>query len=442
MAFVWVKRFITLAIDIGRLPFPTADRTHLHDRSAGGVDRGAIGVERPQGLTVGERRWLWITDLPFLVFALAALAWIPPQRDLDVLVCALLVVGYALASHVRIPLHGVGSAPAVQLMFVPMLFLAPLNLVPLLVLAGELGYEAVAAAMGQGRPRRAVLSIGNSWYALGPVAILVAAGHNTFDWSHWPLYMAAVAAQIAINAAAGYARTRLAEGAPPPLADVLGVPALIDVTLAVPALTAVAVASDAPVAAALTLLALLAVARGVSSEHSGRLAARHHATHDPLTGLPNRLLFNELAASMHQRARRDGLPGAVMIIDVNDFKHINDELGHMTGDLLLAQIAARLRASVRGADTVARIGGDEFAVLLAGQQSSSSCDEVARKLRSAFDAPFDLRIGPRRVGVAVGSALIIGHRPLEDALIEADVAMYAGKPGQSGQQPRDTPPDA
>lgn len=432
MAFVWVKRLAALATDMGRLPGFADRRAHRSTNSGGLPD--AIGIERPRGLTDAERRWLWITDLPFLACALAALVWIPPQRELDVLVCLLLIAGYAVACQVRIPLQGLGSAPAVQLMFVPMLFLAPLNLVPLMVLAGEFADEGISGARGRGRLQRAVLSLGNSWYAIGPVVVLAAAGHDTFAWTWWPVYVAAIAAQIVVNAISGYVRARLADGAPPPLADVLGLPALIDITLTLPALTAIAVAADAPLAAALTLLTLLGIAGGVSSEHSGRLTAHHHATHDPLTGLPNRLLFDELASAMHERARRDGQAGALMVVDINDFKHINDNLGgHWgAGDRLLVQIAERLRARVRAADTVARIGGDEFGVLLAGQQTTMSCDEVARKLRRAFDAPFELRNGRYRVGIAVGSALIIGSRPLEEARTEADDAMYADKRAQKG----------
>lgn len=123
-----------------------------------------------------------------------------------------------------------------------------------------------------------------------------------------------------------------------------------------------------------------------------------------------------------------------MIIDINDFKHIDDNLGghRGAGDRLLVQIAERLRARVRAADTVVRIGGDEFGVLLGGQQTTVSCDEVARKLRHAFDAPFELRKGRYRVGIAVGWALIIGSRPLEEARTDADDAMYADKRAQKG----------
>jgi hypothetical protein len=88
---------------------------------------------QPLGLSGRERRWLWVTDVPFLACAMAALAWLPAQRPMNPLVCLALVAGFAVACEVRIPLSD-GDAPAVQLFFVPMLFLAPLNFVPLMVL--------------------------------------------------------------------------------------------------------------------------------------------------------------------------------------------------------------------------------------------------------------------------------------------------------------------
>jgi diguanylate cyclase (GGDEF)-like protein len=390
----------------------------------------AAAPAQPHGLSRWERRWLWLTDVPFLACAIAALAWLPAQRALSPLVCLALVAAFAVACEVRIPLS-VGCAPAVQLVFVPMLFLAPLNLVPLMVLAGFLAAQ-VAMCLGRRKTLgRCALSLGDSWFSLGPVLVLAAAGPETFAWAYWPVYGVALAAQLAVTALCTCTRDPLLAGESQQLRDIVVYVSAVDIMLTLPALSVTAVASQAPVGAALTLATLLAIAGGFTSQRSGRLVERAHATHDPLTGLPNRLLFGELAAAASERAHRDAKPCAVMLVDLDSFKAVNDELGHETGDRVLVQAAERLRDAVHAADTVARLGGDEFAVLLGGHQTIDACERVAHKLKRAFDAPFDLPGGPRCVGLSIGAALIDGAGAFEEALHEADIAMYMNKRAQS-----------
>jgi diguanylate cyclase (GGDEF)-like protein len=381
---------------------------------------------RPRGLSRRERRWLWVTDGPFVACAIAALAWLPAQRSLNPLVCLALIAGFAVACEVRIPLRD-GDAPAVQLFFVPMLFLAPLNLVALMVVAGLLASQVVTCLRGRKTLGRCALSLGDSWFALGPVLVLAAAGPMTFSWANWPVYGLALTAQLAVTALCTCTRDLLLTDQPQPLRDIVVVVSVVDIMLTLPALSVAAVAVEAPVGAALTLATLLAMAGGFTSQRSGRLLERANATHDPLTGLPNRLLFGELAAAASERARRDRKPCAVLLIDLNSFKAVNDELGHDSGDQVLVQAAERLRDSVRATDTVARLGGDEFAVLLGGHQTIDDCERFAHKLQRAFDRPFDLPGGPRCVGLAIGAALIDGAGAFEEALHQADIAMYANK---------------
>ncbi|MEY2513834.1 MAG: hypothetical protein QOJ89_1192 [bacterium] len=232
---------------------------------------------RAAGLSERERRWWWATDLPLLVCALAALLWLPAQRPLNLLVCLLLIAAYTVAANVRITLPNMGFAPATQLVFVPMLFFAPLNAVALLVLAGYL-IDDVVLYLRERRPLvRAALTPGNSWYALGPVLVLAAAGHNAFAWEYAPVYVAALAAQLVINSLYTLARVRLFEGERIPLRAAHSAPAVIDILLSVPALGVVAVAGDAPFAAALMLGVLLVIANGVTSERSARLVERDRA---------------------------------------------------------------------------------------------------------------------------------------------------------------------
>jgi hypothetical protein len=220
-----------------------------------------------------RRRRLWVTELPFLACALAALVWLPAQRALNPLVCLVLIAGFAEASSVRPPLHGAGWAPSAQLAFVPMLFFAPLNLVPLMVLASYLASDLVPYLGGPRPQAPRVLCLGDGWWTLGPVLVLGAANHATFAWEHWPVYVGALAAQLALSTLFGCLRVRLHVGERPPLRDIVGLPTVIDIVLTLPALSIAAAAGDAPIGAALTWAALLAVAAGILSERGARSAS-------------------------------------------------------------------------------------------------------------------------------------------------------------------------
>ena len=158
------------------------------------------------------------------------------------------------------------------------------------------------------------------------------------------------------------------------------------------------------------------------------LAARlhHDAFHDGLTGLPNRSLYAERLNA----ALAAGGPVAVMLVDLDDFKRVNDEWGHAAGDTLLREVGERLRACVRETDTVARIGGDEFAVLLGGtDQLGDDPRDVAARMVRAAESPVPVEGGgSARVGASVGIAIATGQTRDGDALLrEADAAMYTVK---------------
>ena len=210
---------------------------------------------------------------------LAIALGLEPRRDVDPLVCVLLVGAYAVACNVWVAVPNRGTAPANQVAFVPMLLLAPLNLVPLLVLAGNF-LDSVVTSIREQRPlARCVLSLTNTAYCLAPVLVLAVAGYETFTWSDWPLYVVALAAQFAFHALFTVLHIRLHLGTwTEP--ETLYAPTVIDAVLSVPALAVVAVADEAPVAATLTLAALLAIAAGFTSERGRRLVERESAARD------------------------------------------------------------------------------------------------------------------------------------------------------------------
>jgi diguanylate cyclase (GGDEF)-like protein len=168
---------------------------------------------------------------------------------------------------------------------------------------------------------------------------------------------------------------------------------------------------------------------GRAYEH--RLA--HQATHDSLTGLPNRALLRDRARSALARSQRSGTLAAVMYIDLDRFKEINDVLGHTTGDRLLQEVARRVVAHVRPEDTCARVGGDEFVVVTADHPSQTSIVGLAQHMRSALIQPFVVDGVDLDIDASLGLAWAPTHGDDIDVLLRrADVAMYAAKSRREG----------
>jgi diguanylate cyclase (GGDEF)-like protein/PAS domain S-box-containing protein len=154
---------------------------------------------------------------------------------------------------------------------------------------------------------------------------------------------------------------------------------------------------------------------------------RHRALHDPLTGLPNRVLFIDRLEQAIARLRRHRAPTAILVLDLDRFQLINDSLGHQVGDELLAAVAPRLRQAVRSSDTVARFGGDEFAILLEEISGERDAIEMAQRIAGVFTRPFVLDGNEHFVTVSVGIALAEGGELAEDLIRDADAAMYRAK---------------
>lgn len=156
--------------------------------------------------------------------------------------------------------------------------------------------------------------------------------------------------------------------------------------------------------------------------------ASHEATHDSLTDLPNRILFHDRLQQAIGAAQRHQHKLAVMIIDLDNFKEINDTLGHFNGDILLKQVGTRLHGTIRNLDSVARLGGDEFAILLPKIAGGPDATMVAKKLRQALTPSFQISGLNLDVHASIGIAVFPGDGNDRDTLMQrAEVAMYAAK---------------
>lgn len=172
---------------------------------------------------------------------------------------------------------------------------------------------------------------------------------------------------------------------------------------------------------------------GVATDITGRKIAEAEITrmayHDQLTRLPNRRLLHDRMQVAIAQARRETTRLALMLIDLDKFKPVNDNLGHAVGDLLLRAVAERMQACLRESDTLARIGGDEFVVLLPGIETQQDALGVAEKIRLALNEPFELEGGYKlSIACSIGIALYPDHGRDEKRLLKiADDAMYAAK---------------
>ncbi|MGA2671914.1 MAG: GGDEF domain-containing protein [Terracidiphilus sp.] len=155
---------------------------------------------------------------------------------------------------------------------------------------------------------------------------------------------------------------------------------------------------------------------------------RHLALHDDLTGLPNRRLFQDRLASALERARRTEAHAALLVIDLDRFKQVNDSLGHHVGDLLLQRVSSILAGRIRRSDTVARTGGDEFSVILEEPISRADAERVSRSLLRLLKEPLRLGDHTVRIGASVGIAVFPEDASdMETLCIAADLRMYDAK---------------
>jgi diguanylate cyclase (GGDEF)-like protein/PAS domain S-box-containing protein len=182
-----------------------------------------------------------------------------------------------------------------------------------------------------------------------------------------------------------------------------------------------------------TVVGISSIAEDISERKALEERLHHQAFHDPLTNLANRaLLKDRLKHALARQARSDGLLG-VVLLDLDDFKSINDSLGHRAGDELLVSVADRLRRCVREADTLARLGGDEFAILLEDLRHPEDVIEIAERIVEALSTRFTYEGRDFPVSASVGISLAQpGSATIDDVIRDADVAMYLTKSTAKG----------
>jgi diguanylate cyclase (GGDEF)-like protein len=377
----------------------------------------------------GRERW---TSLAFgggfLLAATAMAASLRWEGSFRPSTAALLVLSLALVSRIEFEL-GTGSVVPTQVVLVPMLLLLPAPVVPLCVAAGYALGGVVDYAQGRRHPQRLAVLLGSCWHAVGPALLLSLFAAPTARWSQWPLYLGALAAQFAFDFASSAGRERLAFGiSPRKLLPFFGWVYAVDALLAPVGFLAARESQSTQYAFLLTLapaclLALLArerrsrIERAQAFQHAYD-GAYLEARRDALTGLANRLAWEEAAST------EAATPASVIVLDVDCLKLANDSRGHEFGDEVLRRVAALVRDTVREQDLVARVGGDEIAVLLTGADELRCAEAVAR-LREAFASAPPLDGFP--LSAALGAATTAAGVTLADAQRLADERLYADK---------------
>ena len=172
----------------------------------------------------------------------------------------------------------------------------------------------------------------------------------------------------------------------------------------------------------------MGIAHNITDRKQAELRLQHMALHDTLTGLPNRTLLEDRLHQAIAQAVRDHLHVAVFMLDLDRFRNVNDSLGHATGDRFLELISKRLKKSIRESDTVARVGGDEFAIIIPNLPTNDDAERIAEKLQAALSEPFRVEGHLTQITAGIGVALFPEDGERTDVLLRsADAAMYEAK---------------
>jgi diguanylate cyclase (GGDEF)-like protein len=203
------------------------------------------------------------------------------------------------------------------------------------------------------------------------------------------------------------------------------------------------VLAGSPIRVRNQLVGAVAVYNDISERKEMERKLSHIATHDSLTDLPNRMLFKDRLDLSIQQARINQSKVAIMMLDLDRFKEINDTLGHSVGDEVLQMVGDRLKKNLRNSDTVARMGGDEFMLILPNLIGEKNATSIAEKLLHSFTEPIEIAKHELHITLSIGVALYPDDGEEGETLIKnADIAMYQSKQGGRNQYRRFTPPES
>ena len=176
------------------------------------------------------------------------------------------------------------------------------------------------------------------------------------------------------------------------------------------------------------IIGTMGIAHNISDRKQAELRVQYLALHDSLTGLPNRVLLEDRLTQAIALARRSEMSVAVLMLDLDRFKNVNDSFGHYVGDRLLEAVSVRLQACLRESDTVARLGGDEFVIAISMVTSNKDVETVAQKILATLGEPFEIESHSLQISASVGISMYPANGENPDALLQfADAAMYQAK---------------
>ena len=386
-------------------------------------NRGAAGT----GSHLRPHSDSWLAALYLVAYG----AWLAlsPLPKTPLAIFGACVLAHAVASSIDFEI-GPGSVLPTTPVLVLSLFLLPARLVPAVAISGTLVSAMYSLVRNRGRRDRFPVLIGSAVHAMGPAIVFAVAGAHTPKLGDWPVYVLAAVAQLALDAASSWFLNCYRLGlATRQLVSALVFTYLVDLLL-FPVGYVIAFVAPRHTAGLLLLAPLLVLISLLQRDRTRQLdRAIALATHDPLTTLPNRTLFHERLDEQLAGER----PIAVLLIDLDRFKEVNDTLGHALGDELLVEVGRRLRPLLPEPDLIARLGGDEFAVFLEAADAARALERVdalLERIRRPFDiAGLDFDIDAS-IGVAMADDPTL---TAADLLRRADVAMYTAKEDRTGR---------
>jgi diguanylate cyclase (GGDEF)-like protein len=364
--------------------------------------------------------------------------------DVRLATAASFIIAYAFVSRVEFEI-GTGAAVPTEIVLVPMLFALPPATVPVAVAVAYMAGAASEVAEGKLRPQRLPVVLSNCWHAIGPAFVLAMWGTRQPTWDDLPLYAVALLAQFGFDLASSVVRESLGFGVSPRAVMAFLQPVfLVDALLAPVGLTAAFVIAPEPLAllGILPLAGLLWVFARDRRYRIDQALALSHAYHgasdqarrDGLTGVFNRLAWDEALTAGQQNIRDSNQAASLIVVDVDGLKEANDGRGHEFGDAVIRSLARALSHTVREQDVVARVGGDEFAILL------PNCGETEAQLavQRLTDAIGRQRVDGSPLSASIGTATCLPTSDLRATLRIADSRMYDAKrrqPSRTGTPP-------